>query len=205
MMHIVLSAWDRVSLYLPILLMGLLALGTYWLVQETPGPSAAVVAKPPRHVPDYFMKNFSVRTFLESGKLKSEVFGASARHFPDNDALEIDAIRIRAFDEQGRLTTATAMRALTDGEGSEVKLFGNAVVVREAMTDTRGQPVPRMEFRGEYLHAFLDNERITSDKPVEIRRGSDVFVADSLDFDNVHRVLLMRGRVRGTMVPQAAK
>jgi len=205
MMRTVLSAWDRGSLYLPILLMGLLALGTYWLVQETPGPSAAVSEKPPRHMPDYFMKNFSVRTFLDSGKLKSEVSGASARHFPDNDVLEIDAIRIRAFDEQGRLTTATALRALTDGEGSEVQLFGNAVVVREAMIDASGKPVPRMEFRGEYLHAFLDNERITSDRPVEIRRGSDVFVADSLDFDNVHQVMLMRGRVRGTMVPQAAK
>ncbi|MCY7304731.1 MAG: LPS export ABC transporter periplasmic protein LptC [Rhodoferax sp.] len=205
MMRMVLSAWDRGSLYLPILLMGLLALGTYWLVQETPGPIAAVVAKPPRHTPDYFMKNFSVRTFLDSGKLKSEVFGASARHFPVNDVLEIDAIRIRAFDEQGRVTTATAIRALTDGEGSEVQLFGNAVVVREAMIDASGKLLPRMEFRGEYLHAFLDNERITSDRPVEIRRGSDVFVADSLDFDNVHQVMLMRGRVRGTMVPQAAK
>jgi len=205
MMRTVLSAWDRGSLYLPILLMGLLALGTYWLVQETPGPSAAVSEKPPRHMPDYFMKNFSVGALLDTRKLKSEVSGASARHFPDNDVLEIDAIRIRAFDEQGRLTTATALRALTDGEGSEVQLFGNAVVVREAMIDASGKPVPRMEFRGEYLHAFLDNERITSDRPVEIRRGSDVFVADSLDFDNVHQVMLMRGRVRGTMVPQAAK
>ena len=28
--------WDRISIYLPIILMGVLALGTYWLVRNTP-------------------------------------------------------------------------------------------------------------------------------------------------------------------------
>ena len=40
--------------------------------------------------PDYFMKDFSVTTFVESGRLKSEVFGVAARHFPASDTLEID-------------------------------------------------------------------------------------------------------------------
>ena len=204
-MRLLLLAWDRVSLYLPIVLMGLLSLGTYWLVQSTPGPGLPVPERAVRHEPDYFMKNFSVRTFQESGRLKSEVFGVAARHYPDTDTLEIDAVRIRSFDELGRLTTATANRAITDGEGSEVQLFGNALVVREALVDKAGKLTPRMEFRGEYLHAYLDNERLTSDRPVEIRRGPDVFHADQLDFDNVHQILFLRGRVRGVMTPTAAR
>ena len=32
------QAWDRFSLYLPVLLMGLLALGTWWLVRNAPVP-----------------------------------------------------------------------------------------------------------------------------------------------------------------------
>lgn len=196
-----LAAWDRLSMYLPLVLMGLLALGTYWLVQSTPAPKEPVVAGPVRHEPDYFMTNFSVKTFVDSGRLKSEVFGAAARHFPDTDMLEIDAVRMRAFDDLGRLTTATAIRALTNGDGSEVELFGQAVVVREAQAVKGGSPVPRMEFRGEYLHAFLDNERLLSNRPVELRRGIDVFIADSMEFDNVQRVMVMRGRVRGVLTP----
>jgi lipopolysaccharide export system protein LptC len=200
-----LTAWDRLSIYLPIALMGLMALGTYWLVQNSPNVDAPVSQRPVRHEPDYFMKNFSVTSLVESGRLKSEVFGTAARHFPDSDTLEIDRIRIRSFDEQGRLTTATADRALTNNDASVVELFGNALMVREANRDKSGNPVARIEFRGEYLHANTDTERIKSNKPVELRRGNDVFVADSMDFDNVQQVMVMQGRVRGLIMPAKTK
>ena len=205
MTRMLLAAWDRFSLYLPIVLMGLLALATYWLVQRTPPPGQPVVERPVRHEPDYFMKSFSVRTFLEDGRLKSEVFGESARHFPDTDLLEIDSVRIRAFDGQGRLTIATALRAVASADGSEVQLFGKALVVREAQAPVGVRPTPRMEFRGEHLHAFLDDEKLSANRPVELRRGKDVFFADNMDFDNVQRVMLMRGRVRGVLSPPPSK
>lgn len=205
MTKFVLLAWDRLSIYLPVGLMALLALGTYWLVQSTPRAGVSAVEGPVRHDPDYFMKNFSVRTFVEAGRLKSEVFGAAARHFPDSDSTEIDTVKIRAFNDQGQLTTATANRALTNGDASEVELFGNALVVREAIVDKGIQTSPRMEFRGEYLHAFMDTERVESDKPVEILRGKDVFSADTMEYDNLHQVMVMRGRVKGLLTPVTAK
>ncbi len=205
MMRLLLSLWDRLSLYLPIGLMGLVALGTYWLVQSTPAIRSPAATSAARHEPDYFMKNFSVRTFVETGRLKSEVFGAAARHYPDTDTLEIDAVRIRAFDEQGRLTTATANRALTNGDGSEVQLFGRAQIVRDAQVTQTGLATPRLEFRGEFLHAFLNSDRVTSNRPVELRRGKDVFLADTMDFDNVQQIMMMQGRVKGTLVPAQAR
>jgi lipopolysaccharide export system protein LptC len=198
---LLLTAWDRLSIYLPIALMGLMALGTYWLVQNSPTVGAPVSERPVRHEPDYFMNNFSVTSLVESGRLKSEVFGTAARHFPDSDMLEIDRIRIRSFDALGRLTTATADRALTNNDASIVELFGNALLVREATSDKAGNPVARIEFRGEYLHTNTETERIKSDKPVELRRGNDVFVADSMDYDNVQQIMVMQGRVKGLIMP----
>jgi lipopolysaccharide export system protein LptC len=200
--RLLLTIWDRLSIYLPIVVMGLMALGTYWLVQNSPTVDAPVVERPKRYEPDYFMKEFSVTTFVDAGRLKSEVFGVSARHFPDSDLLEIDRIRIRSFDEQGRLTTATANRALTNSDASVVELFGNALLVREAQSDKAGNPVPRIEFRGEYLHANTETERVKSDKPVQLRRGNDVFVGDSMDYDNLSQVMVMQGRVRGLINPK---
>jgi lipopolysaccharide export system protein LptC len=205
MIRALLGLWDRLSLYLPVGLMGLVALGTYWLVQSTPVSRAPGVVLPARHEPDYFMREFSVRTFGEAGRLKSEVFGAAARHYPDTDTLEIDTVRIRAFDERGLLTTATANRALTNSDGSEVQLFGKALIVRDAQLNRTGQSTPRIEFRGEYLHAFLDTDRVVSNRPVELRRGRDVFQAESMDYDNVQRAMVLQGRVRGTLVPVARK
>lgn len=200
MIRLLLMAWDRLSIYLPIAMMGLMALGTYWLVQNSPTPSAVAAQKPVRTDPDYFMKDFSVTTFVDAGRLKSEVFGVAARHYPDTDTLEIDRVRIRSFDEQGRLTTATADRALTNSDATIVELFGNALMIREAQPDKQGTVMPRVEFRGEYLHANTDTDRVMSNKPVELRRGNDVFVGDTMDYDDNTQVMVMQGRVKGQIV-----
>lgn len=197
----VLGAWERMSIYLPIFLMGLLALGTYWLVRNTPSLTPPEIARPPTHDPDYFMRGFSVRTFDPAGRLKSEVFGAEARHYPDTDTLEIDLPRIRAIDARGALTVATARRALSNADGSEVQLMGDAVVTREATTGGNGPARPRLQFRSEFLHAFAGIERLKTHKPVELQRGNSRFTADSLDFDNIEQVLQLQGRVRGTLTP----
>ena len=204
-MNVLRSAWDKLALYLPVILMGVFALGTYWLVRSTPALLAPAPTAVVQHEPDYFMRGFSVKTFDASGRLKSEVFGSEARHYPDTDTLEIDGVRIRSFDAVGRLTTATARRALTNSDASEVQLFGDALIVREPVQDKTGRLQPRMEFRGEFLHAFMETERVKSDKPVDLRRGNDRFTADAMDFDNLDRVMQLTGRVKGTLVPAPAR
>ena len=195
------GAWDQISIYLPIILMGLMALGTYWLARNTPVFSLPEAARPARHDPDYYMRGFSVKTFDANGRLKSEVLGTEARHYPDTDTLEIDKPRIRSYNARGELTVATAVRALTNADGSEVQLVGDAVVTRDGTKGTDGRSTPTLEFRGEFLHAFLTTEQVKSHKPVTLIRGSDKFTADRLDFDNVGRVMELTGRVRGTLIP----
>jgi lipopolysaccharide export system protein LptC len=196
------QGWEQFSLYLPVVLMGLLALGTWWLVRNAPMPLLPATERPPVHQPDYFMKSFSVKSFDAAGRLQSEVQGDEARHYPDSDTLEIDKARMRSVAPTGRLTVATADRALTNADGSEVQLFGNAIVTREPLPAKPGQPAqPRLEFRSEFLHAYTTTERVRSDKPVTLTRGNDRFTADSMDYDNLDQVVQLRGRVRGMLQP----
>lgn len=199
------SASARLSLYLPLVLMGLLALSTYWLVRSTPVFVPPQAPGPARHDPDYLMNKFSVRTFDDSGRLKTEVLGTQARHYPDTDTLEIDSVRIRSFDQAGRLTTAKAARALANGDVSEIELFGNARVVRASAMDSVGDVVPELAYQSEYLHAFMTEERVKSHLPVELTFGADQFTADAMDYDNVERVITLRGRVRGRLVATRPK
>ncbi|TFZ02119.1 LPS export ABC transporter periplasmic protein LptC [Ramlibacter humi] len=179
--------------------MGVMALGTYWLASNTPsfigGPETQ---RPATHDPDYFMRDFSVKTFEPNGRLKSEVFGTEARHFPDTDTLEIDNPRIRSYDENGSLTIATGRRAISNGDGSEVQLIGDAVVVRDAPPGTE---TPHMEIRSEFLHVFVNTERVKTHLPVTLIRGNDEFHGDSMDYDNLDRIMGLQGRVRGRLVP----
>jgi lipopolysaccharide export system protein LptC len=77
--------------------------------------------------------------------------------------------------------------------------------VRDAQRGPAGQSTPRIEFRGEFLHAYLKADRVVSNRPVEIRRGRDVFLADTMDYDNLRQTMVMQGRVKGTLVPAAAR
>ncbi len=128
--------------------------------------------------------------------------GSEVRHYPDTDTLEIDQAVIRSYSLEGRLTTSTGNRALTNGDGSEVQLIGNARVVRDAAVDENGREVPRLTFRGEFLHVYVNEERVKSHLPVVITRGSDEFAGDTFAYDNLDRVADLRGRVKGMLVPR---
>jgi lipopolysaccharide export system protein LptC len=191
-------AWDRITIYLPLILMGVLALATYWLARTTPiaGPAAGVHAS--RHDPDYFLRGFSVKSFAPNGRLKSEIQGVEGRHYPDTDTLEIDQPRIRSYSETGALTVATAKRAISNADGSQVQLIGNAVVTRTVPT---AKDQPPLQIEGEFLHIYADEEKVKSDQPVTLKRGDDVFQAENMDYDNLARIMELRGRVHGVLQP----
>jgi lipopolysaccharide export system protein LptC len=193
---------DQLAIYLPVLLMGALALGSYWLVRNAPVVQATAADKPLNHEADYFLRKFSVKTFTTQGKLKNELFGGQARHFADTDTIEIDNIRIHNYNEAGRLTTVTsANRGISNGDNSEVQLFGKAISVREAALDTNGVMQPKMEFRGEFLHTFVNEERLKSHLPIVIRRGNSEFNAETLDYSHLDRVINLQGRVKAVLQP----
>ena len=203
MIRVIRQGWDQLSIYLPVVLMGLLALGTWWLVRNAPMPQLPAIDRPVKHQPDYFMKSFSVKTFDATGRLQSEVQGDEARHYPDTDTLEIDQVRMRSVSLDGRVTVATASRALSNADGSEVQLFGNAVITREPLRQRDGKLLPRLQFDGEFLHAWTRDERVRSHLPVVLLRGNDRFTADSMDYDNLDQQLQLRGRVHGVLQPPA--
>ena len=199
-----LRAWDRVSIYLPIALMSLLALGTYWLVRNSPAFNTQEASKPATHEVDYFMRNFTVKSYDKNGKLKTQVVGLAARHYSESDTLEIDQPNIRTSNELGRHLTATSLRAISNSDSSEVQLLGDARVVREAAKAADGQLLPRMEFRGEFLHVFANDERVKSHKPVVLTWGADRFTGDTFTYDNLTGIAELKGRVTTRLMHRAS-
>jgi lipopolysaccharide export system protein LptC len=200
--RVVAPAWPRrvreaLVAYLPVLLMALLALGTWWLVRNTPVPGAERAAVAPRHEPDYTMTAFTVQRFGADGRLRVQIEGDVLHHYPDTDTLEIQGPRIRAFGEDGRVTDASARRAVANGDATEVQLIGDAVVTRGAIAGQDG-----IEFRGEFLHAFANTERVRSHLPVIVRRGATEVRADGVEYDHLARRIDFLGRSRATFQPR---
>ena len=198
------QAWDRITVYLPVALMGVLALVTYLLAKQAPVTGPGDASRPPSSEPDYFLRGFAIKSFSEEGRLKSEIFGTEGRHYPDTDILEIDQPRLRAYNQRGEPTVATARKALSNGDGSQVQLIGNAVIVREATTDATGALRPRLEMRSEFLHGFVRFERVRTHLPVEVVQADNRFRAGGLDYEHLEGRLQLAGPVRMALQPGPA-
>jgi lipopolysaccharide export system protein LptC len=194
-------AWDHLSIYLPVLSMGLLALGSYWVLRSAPPPPAPTIERPARHEPDYFMRRFSVRDFDTQGQLKSEVAGQELRHYPDDGSMEVDRVRLRSFKPNGPVTYAEAELLTTDAGQHTYVLEKDVRVTRDAQ-DSSGKGQPRVTFQGEQLRVLVDAERIESDRPVVMTHGQDRITANSLRYDDGLQIADLQGNVRATLAPR---
>ena len=188
---------DRLTLYLPLAVMALLAMGSWWLVRSMPELWSGPQDKPVRRDPDYHLERFSTQVFNAQGRRTSQVSGEKARHYPDTDELHIDQVRFVTVNDEGMELRATARMGIVSGDGERVTLIGSVHVLREA----HGQS-PRLQLWGEHVVALQNEERLYSQAPVEIMRDRDRFTASRMDFDMKSGQYLLDGRVRGLLQPR---
>lgn len=198
MMDTLRRALDRLALYLPAVLMALFALGSWWLVRSLPSFFAEPSTKQVRQEPDYFLEHFSVKSFDKSGRLTRELSGDRAQHFPDTDTLDISNVQMHRQNQDGTSVNARAERALAKGDGSQVIFKGSVHLTQAASTSSKASQAS-IELRSQEITAFVKEERLVSDVPVEIRRGQDVFSAERLEMDSKTGEYALIGKVRGVV------
>jgi len=185
--------------YLPLMLMVALALGTWLIAKNTPGllaPSGPAVVK---HEADYTLDDFDLQRFDPAGALKLEIQGLHMQHFPDDDIMEVEQIRVVSTAPDGRRMIATAQHGRARGDSSEVWLDGQAQIVSEA----DGQ-LP-IQVNGEHLHAFPKLRLVDSKYLVLVRQGDTEFNSDGLEYDDNTRLLTLHGNVHALMQPPLRK
>lgn len=188
---------DGLTAYLPLLLMVALALGTWWLVKNSPQPLAAKPDRASTGEPDYTLQGFTMQRFAPDGALQLTLVGRQLHHFPDTDRVEIEELHLTVeHAAQGR-TVATARKALTDGKATQVDLLGGAQV-RGRTAD--GQP---MEIDSEFLRVESTPLRVSTPRAVELRVGASVVRAGGLRWDQTTRELELLPPVRAVLQPRS--
>lgn len=191
----------QATAYLPVALMAMLALATYWLVHNTPMVSTSTPNHPVRHIADYTLQDFTINTYAPAGRLLHQLSGHSAHHFPDTNTLEIDQVQIKSYPSASSVTQASAQKALTNRDGSDVRLMGHAVVEN---TDTSSAKPP-VVLQGESLEILSNQQRLQSDLPVVLKQGQNQFSGDNLNYDHLNSVVTLQGRVHGVIQPAPLK
>ena len=187
---------DGLSTYLPLLLMVLLALATWWLVKNAPQASAPTTGRPVTHEADYTMQGALLQRFDRDGRLRVQVQGARLRHFPDTDKVEVEAVRIRSYGTDGSIMVATANKAVTNGDASEIELVGAAQVQREA-----GAAGQTLRFDSEFLRVFVDTKRVQSHLPVTFQLGDNSVRAGGFEYDDQTQIAQLKGPVKVIALP----
>jgi lipopolysaccharide export system protein LptC len=189
---------DWLSGYLPLVLMTALALGTWWMVRNSPTGSGPTRPAPLAHEPDYTLDRFQMQRFDPTGALRVVIEGEHLRHFPDTDVMEVETIRVVSTEPDGRRMVATARQGRARGDGTEVWLDGQAQVIGEQPGE---QPV---QINGEHLRASPKARRIDSDSPVTVLQGTNHFEADGMVYEHDTRVLTLLGHAHGVYQPSPA-
>ncbi len=192
------------SAYLPLVLMALLAAGSWWLVKNTPLLSGPVETVPLRHEPDYAMQTFELRRMAADGRLRLRVEGDAMRHYPDTDTLEIDSVRLRALNADGSLVVATARRGIGNGDGSQMQLLGD-VTVRSFDPGVPETGEPRMTVRGDFLQAEADGQKLHSHLPVVVSYPGGEVRTPNFQYDHLRGRLQFGGPGRGQFIQRAGR
>lgn len=195
-------SWNRLSIYLPVLLMGGLALGSYWIVRLN--PTQATAPEPPQVSPhpDYFMHGFAVRTFGPDGALQQEMYGTHAQHFPGTGRLEVQQARIRSLTPAGPAITAQAQQLHTNADHTDYQLQGQVRVTRGAEDTTASGMTPTLQFEGEQLQLNTQTQQLQSSQPVHLMRGHNHMYGNQLHYDHQQGIATLQGQVRATLSSQ---
>lgn len=189
---------DRITLLIAIVLLAIVTATSYWYSRVMRRPD---IAEPPRPgTPDFVVERVVLTQFDEQGRARHKLFGKELRHFAETDDIEVTAPRLVSLRADQPRVEVSARSAHVEGAGERVQLNGDVLISREAAP---GQLALKVATQS--LWAFPDEDRYTTDQPVEIQRGaSRIFARGGMKFDNLHRSIELEGGTTGSFVRERA-
>ena len=187
--------WRSASTLLPLMLMTLLAAFSWWVAQQPLHALGGGGPKPAPQQPDYFLRDFRTRSYDAQGRPGALLSGAAMRHLPGDQTVRVEQPVLDVVDARGIVTHASARVGISNADGSNVQLLGDAQVRR-----TAPGALP-LSIRSEFLNIFPDAQRVTSNRPTVVQRGAMRLSGNSLAFDGIAGTLSVQGGVRASLPP----
>ncbi|HEX6320986.1 MAG TPA: LPS export ABC transporter periplasmic protein LptC [Burkholderiales bacterium] len=179
----------------PLALMLALALLTFYLertVRDEEAPPA-----PRRHDPDYIVSKFTTTTYNREGQPLSVLSADKMVHYPDDDSTELLAPRVEQTKPDEPRITVTAERGALSGDGQEIFLYDNVVLLREA---TEAQPAARMTTS--FLHVVRDRSLVRTDREVMLVEDNRSLTGRGMEYNSDSRQFQLHSDVVGRFEPK---
>jgi len=186
----------RGSLWLPLLVLFVLAGLSFWIERTVQPPGAGADID---HVdPEGIMEDFDALRTDAAGNPQYRLSAVRLKHYSGSKQTELEAPHFVQLDKQAGDVTATAKLANVSPDGNEVDLRGDVVVVRPA--------TPRqsaMTLRSARLLVFPERNLLRSPGAVEVTDRSMTLHAGAMEYRADPRIVKLTGRVKARYISQA--
>jgi len=179
----------------PLALMLALALLTFYLEHVVRDEDTRPGQR--RHDPDYVVNNFTTTTFNREGLPLSVLSADTMVHYPDDDSTELVAPRVEQTKPDEPRITVTARRGALSGNGEEIFLYDNVVLVREA---NETQPAARMTTS--FLHVVRERSLVRTDREVTLVEDRRSLTGRGMDYNSESRQFNLHADVVGRFEPK---
>lgn len=193
---------DRLVAWSPAILLGGLAALTYWLDAQIQSPTRRDDGSA-RHDPDLYIERVSAVSFDAEGRVRQMLTAASARHYPDDDSVELATPAFEMTDPGQARLAVSAEAGTVSGDRQTVTLRGAVRATRDAFAATsrdRG-PTGPVTFTTDLLQVKPKLGRAETDRPVTIEDPRGIIHGVGMVLDNNARTIKLRSAVRGTLQP----
>ena len=184
---------------MPLILMGLLTLLTFWLVQKNTPPEKSTLERVRLHEPDYTIKDGALSALNELGNTKYRILGNKVTHYDDDASIDILTPRMRFFQLDKAPVTVKSDTGHLDGDLTILDLFDNASIFRPAQAASPTQPATlRMLASSSYFKVLINDDIIETYRPITLEQGMSIMNStEGGIFNNVEQSMVLTGQVKG--------
>jgi lipopolysaccharide export system protein LptC len=179
----------RGSLWLPLAILLLLAVLSFWIDQSVQLASSGGQAA--KTEPEGIMENFEALRTDAAGRPHYRLKAKKLKHYTGSKLTELESPHFVQLDAEDGEVSATAQQATVSADGNEVNLQGDVVVERAARP---GQSA--MSLRTARLKVFPEQDRLQAPGPVDVRDDTLTLRAGAMEYDAKQRVIKLTGRVK---------
>ena len=183
---------DRTSSLFPLLLLLVLAAGSFWLERAVQAPERDNSGRT-RHDPDFIAEDFGVTKMSTTGKPEYRLSATRMLHFPDDESTDIVEPRLVQQHDNAAPIVIRARRGVVSRDGEEARFYGEVEVVREA-----GQGRSELRMQTEYLQIIPERDLARTDRLVTITEGRSRLAGVGMELNNRTRQFELLSQVRGT-------
>jgi lipopolysaccharide export system protein LptC len=169
---------------------GVFALGSFWLVQVINRGELGVQADGLKTEPDYIVERFSFVRMTLAGQPRYIISGDKLIHRPSDDSLDVDLPVVLNLGSTQPPMTMTAITAHIDQVKNVVDLRGKVNIERPA-----GATGSHLRLRTEALTILTDEDQMKTAAPVEMVSGATTVTGVGMFADNASRRLDISSKV----------